>query len=255
MDKTVLITGASSGIGEALAREFASRGYDIAVRARRLENLASLRQDIQRQWPARKVQIEALDVTDCDAVLGSLASAQAELGPLSMVIANAGIGGTRRVGAGLFGSDRAVIETNVLGAMATCEAAMAAFRQQGWGQLVVISSVAAFRGLPGSGAYSASKAAIATYADAIRAEVHGTRIKVTTLYPGFIDTPINNQMKSRPFLIDVSKGARLMADMIERGVQSSTVPALPWGVLGRLLKVLPTAALGRVTSSGRTGKP
>ncbi len=253
MHKTVLITGASSGIGAALAREFAARGYDSALSARRTENLAALKHDIQQQWPQRKVHIDTLDVTDYDAVFRGIGAARAALGSLGIVVANAGIGAANRVGTGHFDSDRSVIETNLLGAMATCDAAIATFRQQGWGQLVVISSVAAFRGLPAGGAYSASKAGIAAYADAIRAEMHGTRIKVTTLYPGFIDTPINNRMKSRPFLIDAGKGARLMSDMIERGIQSSTVPAFPWNALSRVLRMLPISALVRVTGGVRTG--
>jgi short-subunit dehydrogenase len=250
MNKTVLITGASSGIGAALAREFAARGYDCALSARRLANLTALKEDIRQRSPARKVHEAQLDVTDHAAVFANIKAARAAFGSLDVVIANAGVGFTGQVGTGRFDADRTVIETNVLGAMATCDAAIAVFREQGWGQLVVIASVAAFRGLPGSGAYSASKAAIATYADAIRAEVSGTRIKVTTLYPGFIDTPINEQMKSRPFLIDVTKGARLMANLIERGVQSATVPSFPWAVLARLLGVLPTSTLARAVRQG-----
>jgi len=250
MHKTVLITGASSGIGAALAREFVSRGYDCAVSARRFENLTALQQQLLRDWPQRKVRAAMLDVTDCDSVFAELSAARAALGSLGIVIANAGLGSVGPVGSGRFDKDRALIETNVLGAMATADAAIGAFREQGSGRLVMISSVAAFRGLPGSGAYSASKAAVATYADAIRAEVSGTAIKVTTLYPGFIDTPINNQMKRRPFLIDVEKGARLMVDLIERGVQSATVPAFPWSVVARLLPLLPVRALARSASAG-----
>ena len=252
MTKTVLITGASSGIGAALAVEFAGRGYDCALSARRIGNLEVLDQDIRRRWPQRKVHIAALDVVDYDSVFRGIAAARAVLGSLDIVVANAGIAVMNRVGTGNFSADRAVIETNVLGAMATCDAAVAAFRQQGHGHLVVISSVAAFRGIPTGGAYSASKAAIAAYADAIRAEVHGTRIKVTTLYPGYIDTPLNNKMRSRPFVIDVVKGARLMSNMIERGIQSSTVPVFPWNALSRLLRVLPVATLARVM--GNSGK-
>jgi NAD(P)-dependent dehydrogenase (short-subunit alcohol dehydrogenase family) len=109
--------------------------------------------------------------------------------------------------------------------------------------LVVISSVAAFRGLPGGSAYSASKAAIATYADAIRAETYASGIKVTTIYPGFIDTPINQSNPSRPFLITVERGAKLIADRIDRGVQSAVVPTFPWLLLKWLAKIIPTSLL------------
>jgi short-subunit dehydrogenase len=250
MQKTIFITGASSGIGAALTREFAARGYDCAISARRFANLAALQQQIQSDWPQRRVHAAALDVTDYDSVFSELRAARAALGSLSIVVANAGLGSVGTVGSGRFHQDRAIIETNVLGAMATADAAISTFREQGAGRLVMISSVAAFRGLPGSGAYSASKAAVATYADAIRAEVSGSPIKVTTLYPGFIDTPINDQMKSRPFLIDVVKGARSMADLIERGVQSATVPAFPWGLVARVLPLLPVRALARTARAG-----
>jgi short-subunit dehydrogenase len=130
--------------------------------------------------------------------------------------------------------------------MATIDAAVTLFRHQdGGGQIVGIGSVAGVRGLPGSGSYSASKAAIATYLEAVRAETYGEPITVTTLAPGYIDTPINQDMKSRPFLIDAEKGARIMADLIERGVGYATVPRMPWTVIAPLLRVLPTSLLAR----------
>jgi len=192
-------------------------------------------------------------VTRYEEVQSAIAAAAQEHGGLDLVIANAGIGSTGPIGHGNFDSDRAVIETNVLGAMATIDAAVALFRGQNRGQIVVISSVAAFRGLPGAGSYSASKAAIAVFADAARAELHGTPIRVTTLFPGYIDTPINQDMKSRPFLISVDKGARIVADLIERGVQTSTVPVYPWNVVGKLLRVLPTGMLAKSAKGALPG--
>jgi len=140
-----------------------------------------------------------------------------------------------------------IVETNVIGLMATVDAAVALFRRQGGGQIVGVSSVAGVRGLPGSGSYSASKAAVAVYLDSVRAETHGEPITVTTIAPGYIDTPINQDVKSRPFLIDVQKGARIMADLIERRVGYATVPRLPWSVLAPLMRVAPTSLLVRGT--------
>ena len=183
-----------------------------------------------------KVELRALDVTDYASVPGVIQDIAGALGRLDVVVANAGVGGARgNVGEGTFDKDRQVIETNVIGAMATIDAAMTIFRKQNSGQLVAIGSVAGFRGLPGGASYSTSKAAIRVYADAIRAEVHGTPIKVTTLMPGYIDTPINQDVKSRPFLIDVEKGARIVADMIEGGVGERTVPRFPWNIVARLM--------------------
>jgi short-subunit dehydrogenase len=242
---TVFLTGASSGIGYALALELAARGYDLALTARRLDVLAQLRQRIVERDSHRQVEVRALDVTRYDEVGTAIREAAAKFGGLDIVIANAGIGSTGRIGHGHFDGDRAVIETNVIGAMATLDAATALFRALGRGHLVAISSVAAARGLPTSGAYSASKAAIAVYAEALRAELHGSGIAVTTLFPGYIDTPINQQMPSRPFLIDVESGARIVADLIERRVHRSTVPVFPWNLVWYLLKWLPTAILAR----------
>jgi short-subunit dehydrogenase len=214
----------------------------LVLTARRLEILAALKKEIAARHPQRTVHLYELDVTRYDDVF-TVINAAAKLGSLDIVIANAGIGSAGRVGEGRFNQHRAMIETNVIGAMATCDAAIKHFKQQGFGQLVVISSVAAFRGLPGSAPYSASKAAIATYADAVRAEVYKANIKVTTIFPGFIDTPINQSNPNRPFLITPERGAKLIADQIERGVQSAVVPAFPWVLLKWVAKAIPNSLL------------
>ena len=245
MTKIALITGASAGIGQALASRLAQRGYHLALAARRVESLQSLAEGIRARSPGCRVEVRALDVTDLDAVQATVAEIAQSMGGLDLVVANAGIGDGGPIGSGKFAQDVRLMQTNVLGAMATIDAAVSIFKKQKSGQVVAISSVAAFRGLPGAAAYSASKAAIATYTEALRAELHHTPIIVTTLFPGFIDTAINNRMKKRPFLIDVEKGAEIMADLIERGVQTSTVPVMPWTVVGKLMKVMPMSALAR----------
>jgi short-subunit dehydrogenase len=246
MTRTALITGASSGIGRTLAVELAARGYDLGLAARRLDALQQLGQEIRQRNPERRIELRRLDVTNYDQVPKAIDELATALGGLDVVIANAGVGSTGPIGHGHAQADRAVIETNLLGAMATIDAAVALFRRQGRGQIVAISSVAAFRGLPGSAPYSASKAAIAIYADALRAELHGTPIKVTTLYPGYIDTPLNEHMPRRPFLISLDKGAALIADKIERGVKTSTIPTFPWSVLSWILQILPTSQIAKM---------
>ncbi len=246
MNRNVIITGASSGIGRELAFVLASRGDDLVLAARRIDTVEKIRDEIRAKYPERKVEARALDVTRYSDVFRLIDDEAKRLGRIDLVVANAGIGSNGLIGMGHFEADRKTIETNVIGAMATIDASIALFRSQNSGHIVVISSVAAFRGLPGSGSYSASKAAIATYADSARVEVHGTPIKVTTLYPGYIDTPINQDMgDNRPFLIDVEKGATIIADLIDRGGQESTVPVWPWNVVGRALKILPTSALAK----------
>jgi short-subunit dehydrogenase len=243
--KTAFITGASSGIGRALSVEMARRGYDLFLAARRLDALEEVRSEIAGAEPDRRVEIRKLDVTDDGDVAAALEEAAEKLGRLDLVVANAGLGNSGRIGEGNMERSRQIVETNLIGAMATIDAAVALFRRQGGGQIVGIGSVAGVRGLPRSGSYSASKAGVAVYLDALRAETHKEPITVTTLAPGYIDTPINQDLKSRPFLIDVEKGARTMADMIERGVGYATVPRFPWNVISPLLRRLPTSVLAR----------
>jgi short-subunit dehydrogenase len=243
--KTVFITGASSGIGRALANELAGRGYDLFLTARRSDALEEVRAEITSAHPARTVHVRSLDVTDDADVAAAIAEAAAALGRCDIVVANAGVGNSGRVGEGNVRRARAIVETNLIGAMTTVDAAVALFRRQGGGQVVGMSSVAGARGLPGSGSYSASKAGLNTYLDAVRAETYGEPISVTTIAPGYIDTDINRDMDSRPFLIDVETGARAMADLIERRVGYATVPRLPWTVLAPVLRVLPTSWLVR----------
>jgi NAD(P)-dependent dehydrogenase (short-subunit alcohol dehydrogenase family) len=243
--KTVFITGASSGIGRALALELAGRGYDLFLAARRLDALEQVRADIAD--PGRRVEVRELDVTDDAAVAAAIEDAAEKLGRIDIVVANAGVGNSGRIGAGNVERARLIVETNLIGAIATIDAAVALFRRQGGGQVVGITSVAGVRGLPGSGSYSASKAGLSVYLESVRAETHAEPITVTTIAPGYIDTPLNQDVKSRPFLIDAETGARTMANLIERGVAHSTVPRLPWTVISPLLRVLPTAWLVRGT--------
>ena len=250
--KTVFITGASSGIGRALALELASRGYDLFLTARRLDALEQVRADVASMNPERRVEVRQLDVTDDAAVARAIEDAAEAHGRLDIVVANAGVGNSGAVGEGNLQHGREIVETNLIGAMATIDAAVALFRRQGGGQVVGITSVAGIRGLPGSSSYSASKAGLSVYLESVRAETHGEPIKVTTLAPGYIDTPINQDMKSRPFLIDVEKGARISADLIERGVGHAFVPRFPWNVIAPLLRRVPTAWLVRSTPPRNT---
>jgi NAD(P)-dependent dehydrogenase (short-subunit alcohol dehydrogenase family) len=246
-NKTVFITGASSGIGKALAMELASRGYDLFLTARRVDVLEQLRGDIAAADPARRVEIRGLDVTDDADVVAAIEEAADRLGRCDIVVANAGVGNSGRVAEGNVERARLIVQTNLVGAIATIDAAVAQFRRQGGGQIVGVSSVAGVRGLPGSSSYSASKAGLAVYLQSVRAETYGEPITVTTIAPGYIDTPLNRDMKSRPFLIGVEQGARRMADLIERRVAYATVPRFPWTFLAPLLRVLPTSWLVRTT--------
>lgn len=247
MSKSIMITGASSGIGRALALELAGRGYALGLAARREGRLRELAGEIrERHGDGCRVALRGLDVTDHAAVARVLGEFAEALGGLDVVVANAGIGGRGRVGSGDFATARRVIETNVIGAMATVDAATAHLLERGGGQVVAVSSVAAFRGLPGSSAYSASKAALTTYMEALRAETWQRNIHVTVLHAGYIDTPINDMLHRRPFVIPAARGARLIADLMERKVASAAVPRWPWAAVGPLLRVLPVRLLARM---------
>jgi len=245
MPKKILITGASSGIGRGLAYELAGRGYALALTARRAETLEEIRDDLKSKHPSATVVVHPLDVVDYDAVPGVISACAEGLGGLDILFANAGIGLGEKVGKGRFAEARRTIETNLIGAMATVDAAVQYFLEQGHGHIVGTCSVAAFRGMPRSSSYSASKAGFALYLESLRAEVVPKKINVTVLYPGYIDTPLNDMLKNRPFLISAEKGAAMIADMIERKVKSSTVPVWPWCILGRLFKLLPTSVVAK----------
>ncbi|TIH08566.1 SDR family NAD(P)-dependent oxidoreductase [Pseudomonas leptonychotis] len=242
--KRYLLTGASSGIGTALARELAAKGYDLALAARREDNLHLLAAELQARFTC-KVMVLPLDVTDYAACQDAVGLAANALGGLDGIIANAGIALTGKVGGGHFERARRTVETNLIGAIACLDAACALFRQQGHGHLVAVASVAGKRGLPHSPAYSASKAGLISYMEATRAELLGKNIDTTLLLPGFIDTPLNSSMANRPFLIDVERGASLIAKHIDKRHVSAYVPGWPWALLGRVLPYLPTSMIGK----------
>lgn len=240
--RTILITGASAGLGAGLAFEFARRGYAIALAARRLEQLEAMVAPLLAAGASKVVPIR-LDVADTASIEPAVQRAAHELGRLDVVVANAGIGQLTPVGKGRLPVMRDTFAINLLGAVATLEAALPIMQAQGRGQVVGITSVAGSKGLPGFAAYSASKAGLHRYLQSARAELRGTGITVTELAPGFIDTEMNRGYGARPFVIPVEKGVAIMARLIERRVGQRWVPVLPWTVIAVLLKFLPAAVL------------
>jgi len=218
MPSSIMITGASSGIGKALSFELAKRGYSLALAARSADRLEQIRDEIISAHNPPIVAVRPLDVTDYDDVFRAVNEMAPALGGLDIVFANAGIGLGERVGRGNFDKMRRTIEVNLIGAMATVDAAAAYFLEKGKGHIVGTSSVAAFRGMPKNSAYSASKAGFAVYLETVRIELLKKNIHVTVLYPGYIDTPLNQMLKRRPFLISVEKGAAIIAQLIEKKV-------------------------------------
>jgi len=249
--RSIFITGASSGIGEALAVEFARRGYDIAIAARRADRLDA-QAGMLRGLGATRVLTLTLDVTDFDAIAGTLRHAATEFGRLDILVVNAGVGYSLPVGKGKFDLVRRTLDTDLTGAIATIEHALPLFRAQGGGQIVGITSIAGVRGMPFMGAYSAAKAGLHRYLQALRAEVHHEPIVVTELAPGYIDTDMNRDVANRPFVIPVAQGAAIMARMIESEIGHRYVPMWPWTLVAPILRILPTRFLApRKKPTGR----
>lgn len=246
MAKTILITGASSGIGAGMAREFAQKGYNLAICARRLELLDVLKKELEQSYGV-KVITKVLDVTQYDQVFTVFREFKQEFGHLDRVIINAGVGEGRRIGKGNFAINKATVETNFISALAQSEAAVEIFREQNSGHLVMISSMSAIRGMPKHlTAYGASKAGVAHLAEGIRAELIDTPIKVTTIFPGYIRTEINEGAKKLPFEVDEKTGSRLLVAEIEKAPVKAYVPKWPWLPLGLAMKILPLKLVNKL---------
>lgn len=237
--RNVAITGASSGIGEALVREWARRGANVALLARRRERLDELADRLGTQFPGQKFVTQALDVGELEAVLPALETVRDELGDLDTVVANAGITAVNRTGAGDFFRDEQVIRVNLLGAMATVDAAARIFRERGGGNVVGISSISAFKGIPGSAAYSASKSGFTGYLKTVGMEMRKHGVTVTAVHPGFINTELAKGMEKYPFVIAADKAARIIVDAVESGRKDLVVPAWPWKAMRWLAPLVP----------------
>lgn len=248
MRKNILITGASSGLGEGMAREFAARGRNLALCARRTERLDALKQELEARHPGVRIAVRALDVNVHADVFRVFRELDAELGGLDRVIVNAGVGGGRRVGTGHFATNVQTAQTNFVAALAQCEAAVELFRARKAGHLVVISSMSALRGMPKHlTAYAATKAGLSALAEGIRAELLGTGIRVSTLLPGYIRTELNAGAKKLPFEVDQATGSRALVRAIEKEPVRAYVPGWPWGAVGVLMRLLPLKMVAKLT--------
>ena len=248
MSKTVLITGASSGLGEEMARQFAALGHDLALCARRTDRLEQVRDEVAAKHPGVRVELRALDVNDHDQVFEVFRAFRADFGRLDRIVVNAGLGKGAPLGTGKFHANKQTAETNFIGALAQTEAAAQIFREQGDGHLVMVSSVSALRGMPRNiTTYAATKAGVAHLAEGLRNEMHGRAIQVTVLYPGYIASELNDGVASKtPLMVSTEKGVRAMVDAIEKEKDSACVPPLPWAPLSVLMKHAPLPVFKRL---------
>ena len=239
--KTILITGASSGLGAEMARQFAALGHDLALCARRTEKLETLKAGILASHPDRRVEIRALDVNDDDQVFEVFAAFKADFGTIDRVVINAGLGKGAPIGTGDHAANRETAMTNFVAALAQSEAAMQIFREQNAGHFVMISSMSAMRGLPKAmTTYAATKAGVAHLAEGLRHEMHGKPIQVTVIYPGYIASEMNEGVsQSTPLMASTEKGVKAMVDAIEKEKDSACVPPLPWAPMSLVMKHAP----------------
>ncbi|MCW5223096.1 SDR family oxidoreductase [Verminephrobacter aporrectodeae] len=241
----VFITGASSGIGQALALRFHRAGYRLALVARRSAELSAWAD--AEKISADRCEIYAADVTRIESIVAAGQECIARQGLPDVVIANAGIS---------VGMDSAVrgdidvmartFATNTVGMAATFQPFVAAMVQRGSGTLVGIGSVAAIRGLPGHGAYCASKAAVVSYCESLRGELRAHGVRVVTLLPGYVDTPLTRRNRYRmPFLLPVGDFAERAFDAIGAG---ASYRVIPWqmAVVAKLLRGMPNVLFDKL---------
>jgi short-subunit dehydrogenase len=246
---SILITGASSGLGAEMARQFADLGYDLALAARRAERLTDLQAEIQGKHPEARVLLQALDVNDDDAVFAVFKEVAAELGTLDRVIVNAGLGKGAPLGTGRYDANKQTAMTNFVAALAQTEAAMEIFRAQGSGHLVMVSSMSAHRGQRKSiTTYAATKAGVAALAEGLLNEnVKKKGIDVTILYPGYILSEMNEKVAQKTrFMVDTETGVRAMVKAIEARKEKANVPAWPWVPIGFAMRHLPMRYVRRL---------
>lgn len=244
--KVLLITGASSGIGRALAVELGKRGASVGLLARRGDVLNEIVAEVEAAG-GRALALAA-DVRDAVAVERAAAKLRETFGPIDVLVANAGVGETTdavdlkpEVVADIF-------NINVQGAVNSASAVLPPMVERGQGQLVVISSLAAYRGLPKSAAYCASKAAVSTFFESLRVDLRGTGVDVTIIHPGFIKTPLTMGREARmPYLMELGDAVKKIVRAIETRRKSY---AFPWQLASivRAAMIMPIPLYDRIIS-------
>ncbi|MBW4966622.1 SDR family oxidoreductase [Pseudoalteromonas sp. CR1] len=248
MRKNILITGASSGLGKGMAKEFAKQGCNLALCARRFELLEQLKSELEQVNPNITISIKVLDVNDHEQVFSVFNAFKEELNGLDRVIINAGMGKGASVGTGYFNANKQTAQTNFVAALAQAEAAMEIFRAQNHGHLVTISSISAVRGFRRAmTVYAATKAAITSLSEGIRIDVMHTPIKVSCVHPGFIRSEINEKVKTVPFIVDTETGCKALVKAINKEKANSFVPTWPWAFLHWVLRIVPLSTLRKMS--------
>ena len=242
-----IIVGASSGIGAALADELARRGYRLALVARRVPELEAIAARLNARTPG-VARIYAHDARDYDAAPALFEQIRSDLGdaPLRLLVYASGVLAPAGADGWLFTAEREMIEVNLIGAMRWLGLAAEVFARQGHGSLVGISSVAGDRGRAGNAAYMASKAALSSYLESLRYRLGRRGVRVVTIKPGFVATPMLAGAKPpRPLVISAEQAARRIAEVCERGPEVVYVPAR-WAGVMLIVRLLPSFVMKRL---------
>jgi short-subunit dehydrogenase len=239
---TIVITGASAGIGRALALEMARRGHALGLTARRMALLERFRDELHAAHGKElRVELATLDVCQSASVGPTLHELFARLGGIDTIVVNAGANDITHIGGGDLTKELNLIQTNLVGAIATINAATEHFLARGKGHIVGISSLASLQPIATQAAYCASKAGFSMYLESARIELMRKGIAITDILPGYIKTDIVEgvDIGKLPFAIPVEQAAREMTRLIEKRVKSGVVPTFPWKLLLPLFGHLP----------------
>lgn len=242
--QVVFITGASSGIGSALAVELGRRGASVGLLARRAETLQEITKEVEEAG-GRALALPA-DVRDAEAVRAAAGELREKFGRVDVLVANAGVGVTTDAKNLQADEVAYVMNINVLGAVNSVTAVLPEMVEQGSGQLVAISSLAAYRGLPKSAAYCASKAALSAFFESLRVDLRESGVRVTIIHPGFIKTPLTaGRHAQMPYLMELDDAIQKIIRAIEAGRKSY---AFPWqlATISRLGMLLPPNFYDRI---------
>ncbi|MCX7553416.1 SDR family oxidoreductase [Marinicella sp. S1101] len=246
--KNTVITGASSGLGMEMARQYAKQGKNLGICARRVNNLSALKDELLTINPDIQVEVLALDVNDHEQVFEVFKQFKTAFGQIDRIILNAGMGKGASIGTGFFHANKQTAETNFVALLAQAEATLEIMRAQGHGHLVAISSISGYRGYRRAlNVYAATKAAVTNLCEGMYIDLMGTDIKVSCVHPGFIRSEINEKVKKAPFMVDTETGVKAMIKAIEKEKLNSHVPIWPWAFLRYIFPILPRSLIRKMS--------
>jgi short-subunit dehydrogenase len=252
-DQVAVVTGASSGIGRALAKRLAVAGCKVGLIARRGDELSLLAAEIIQF--GRTAEYAVADVADRAATLAAFRDLAGRLGPVDLLVANAGVGAPTLLDPINVGDVEKMVRVNLLGVVYCIEAVLPDMLRRGNGHIAGVSSLAAYKGLPGESGYCASKAGLSSYLEGLRIQLRGRGVTVTTINPGFIVTPMTEKNTFKmPFLLSADAAARRIVGALRRRVKVYDFPRRT-AVLMKLMRWLPDRVVAALMQSYNAAPP